>query len=84
MKKILDSFAIKYHIGKQSLGWQFMFESCSGPFHWDFNLNSIKQVLSRSNIQIIDEYGKEYSYKEFFEKISPGLYNDPEKYMNRL
>ena len=81
----------RYHIGKQSGGWQFLFAphikrrdgfSNSGKIvsPWEDTLESITECLSRDDIKIEDEYGKAYTCKQFFNRIA--VYNDPENAIN--
>jgi len=50
-----------HHIGKQSAGW---------PFTSDWSEETVKKWLENPNMQIEDEYGEKYSWKEFREKIT--------------
>ena len=74
----------RYHIGKQSGGWQFLFaphirQRGYNPGQivspWEDTLESITEYLSRDDVKIEDEYGDSYTCKQFFNKIS--VYNDP-------
>lgn len=90
VQKMLEEVP-RYHIGKQSGGWQFLFAphikqrngfSNSGQIvsPWEDTLESITNYLSREDVKIEDEYGKSYTCKQFFNKIS--VYNDPENAIN--
>ena len=81
-----------YPIGKRSGGWQFEFVPhidqsrsyhCNEVNHpWEDTLSSMKEYLSRDDIQIYDEYGKHYTCEQFFEEIAPVLYHDPKTAIN--
>lgn len=67
------------HLGKSSGGWQFLWEHHDGKYY-DVTLESIKEFLAREG-EIFDEYGNEFSAKEFIEEIECKLYKS-EKYCN--
>lgn len=83
-----------YHIGKRSGGWQFLFaphiKLRSGFYNsgkivspWENTLESIKEYLSRPDVEIYDEYGQKFTPEQFWnEEVGESLYNDPEKYIN--
>lgn len=83
-----------YHIGKRSCGWQFLFcphlklrrgfvNSGEIVSPWENTLASLKEYLSRPDVEIYDEYGKKFTPDEFWnEEVGESLYNDPEKYIN--
>ncbi len=51
------------HIGKQSCGWIFHFESHP-------SIKSLKDMMEATKIGIIyDEYGRRISYKEFWKNV---------------
>ena len=67
-----------YHIGKRSCGWKPGFEyqpsikeylSIKGDYKYYLedikSVNDIKQYVDNGHYSIIDEYGKEYSWKDF-------------------
>lgn len=82
LRELLDKSQIKYHIGKRSAGWAFLFQGKCSPAElhdqkqvpWDDNLDSLKQYLNESDIQIEDEYGTQYTPDEFWKEIEPCLY----------
>lgn len=79
LQNLLEASRKEYHIGKRSCGWQFLFQAQgndTGDVPWDNNLESIKAFLSRSDIEIVDEYGKGFTWEEFFEEIKDSLYFD--------
>lgn len=56
-----------FHIGKSSIGWQFLFQG-----YKEFNLNSKKdwfKYLKRYNKKIYDEYEEEIDLNDFFKLI---------------
>ena len=75
----------RYHIGKRSGGWQFLFaiQDCDGPMPWTDSIDSISEYLSRQDVKIVDEYGEEFTFEQFWnDEVGEALYNDPEKYIN--
>ena len=81
LQELLDEAKHKYHIGKRSCGWQFMFvphiSKRTGEIisPWEDTLASIKEYLSRDDVRIVDEYGEEYTCESFFEEIKGILYH---------
>ena len=53
----------KFHIGKRSGGWQFLWQYQPKYYHDD--LQSIKKFLSTGDYEIIDEYGRSFSFDDF-------------------
>ena len=93
LQELMDSAQKQYHIGKRSSGWQFQFvphiKTREGFWNtgmvispWEDSYKSIRDYLSRSDVQIVDEYGDEYTCDEFFEEIKDILYHDKEKAIN--
>ena len=87
LRELLDKAQVKYHIGKRSAGWAFLFQGCQGPEElydrepdrqacvpWEDNLDSLQNYLKRSDVQIVDEYGTPYTFEEFWKEIEPWLY----------
>lgn len=74
----LDNLNRTIHIGKSSVGWQFLWEHHNGKYY-DVTLDSIKEFLS--NCTIIDEEYRELTADEFFEEIGCKLYKS-DKYCN--
>lgn len=67
------------HIGKLSCGWKFLF------MYYDFinSINDLKNFLRKN--EIVDEYGKHFTFEEFWEKIESRQKNIPhigEFYLN--
>lgn len=56
------------HICKRSSGWQIGFDHNNGEY-WKPTRQSLEEFLSQSDIMIIDEYKKEYTYEEFWKEI---------------
>lgn len=70
----------RYHIGKRSAGWAFLFqarEECSfedeSNVPWEDSLDSLKEYLSRPDVEIEDEYGDKYTFAAFWDEIAPWL-----------
>ena len=94
LQKLLNEVRTEYHIGKRSGGWQFLFaphiklrvgfwNSGQVVSPWENTLESIKEYLSRPDVQICDEYGRTFTPEEFWnEEVGDALYNDPENYIN--
>lgn len=88
LKELLHNAKREYHIGKRSYGWQFLFAphiNNSGEVvsPWENTLGSLKEYLSRPDVEICDEYGDKFTPDEFWnEKVGESLYNNPEKYIN--
>lgn len=94
LRELLDASQKKYHIGKRSGGWQFLFAphiklrtgfGNSGQIvsPWENTLESIKDYLSRPDVEIRNEYDEVFTPEQFWtEEIGYCLYNDPDKYIN--
>lgn len=94
LEELIKQSQAEYHIGKRSGGWQFLFaphiklrrgfgNSGEVVSPWENTLESLKEYLSRSDVEIYDEYGGKFTPDEFWnEEIGECLYNDPEKYIN--
>ena len=91
---IYESKKKDYHIGKRSGGWQFIFaphiklrdgfkNSGQVVSPWENTLASLKEYLSRPDVEIYDEYGEKFTSDEFWNnEVGKSLYNDPEHYIN--
>ena len=64
------------HIGKSSMGWQFIFNHNNWD-HFSKSLNSLKEFIS--NNEIVDEYNSPLTTEEFWHlvKIKGSLSRDP-------
>lgn len=62
------------HLGKRSFGWQFLWDYNIGKYY-QRNLQSIKDFLNNGGGHIEDEYGRQFTVKQFLEKEIP-LYKD--------
>lgn len=84
VKELIDNSEKRYHIGKRSGGWQFIFESTKSGAPWEDNtLASIKKFLSDPSVRIENEYSEQFSPEEFWKnEVGPSLYHDPENYIN--
>ena len=93
LRELLDNVQKEYHIGKRSGGWQFLFSPHQymrdGYQHgeivspWENTLASLKEYLSRPDVEIYNEYGDKFTPEQFWnEEIGDCLYNDPERYIN--
>ena len=95
LRELIDIAQTEYHIGKRSSGWQFMFcphiknkKDCYWGYGqiispWEDTLESIKEYLSRDDVQIIDEYGNEFTVEQFFnDEIGYCLYHDKDNAIN--
>jgi hypothetical protein len=50
---------------------------------WENSLESLKEFLSRPDIEIYDEYGVRYTPEQFWdEEVGESLYNDPQRFIN--
>lgn len=58
-----DLQELKIHLGKSSMGWQFIWNHNNAKYY-ELNLPSIINFLQKGNIY--DEYGDQYTIKEFF------------------
>lgn len=90
LKEIVENIP-RYHIGKQSYGWQFLFaphtkirqgfwNSGREVSPWENTLESITEYLSRPSVIIEDEEGRHFTCEEFFNNIQ--LYNDSNTAIN--
>lgn len=94
LEELIHDAKKEYHIGKRSGGWQFLFAphvKLRSGFHnsgevvspWENTLESIKEYLSRPDVEIYDEYGNKFTPEQFWnEEIGECLYNDPENCIN--
>ena len=94
LSKLIKDSKAEYHVGKRSCGWQFLFAPHVKLRHgfrnsgeivspWENTLESIKEYLSRPDVEIYDEYGRQFTPDEFWnEEVGESLYNDPEHYIN--
>lgn len=94
LQKLIDTATKQYHIGKRSGGWQFLFaphiKRRSGFYDsgqvvspWEETIASLKNYLSREDVEIYNEYGDKFTFYEFWnEEIGDSLFNDPENYIN--
>ncbi|MBR6516676.1 MAG: hypothetical protein IKT40_07435 [Bacilli bacterium] len=62
----INENCLKVHIGKQSYGWQFLFNYNKFKYY-DLNKESIKKFLSEC--EIVDEYNRTISYEEFWSMV---------------
>lgn len=75
LDEYLESLDLEIHLGKRSCGWQFHWQ-CQ-PDYYAENLESIKQFLSKDNIEIYDEYGEHFTLGQFInEEIGDAMYCD--------
>ena len=58
----------RVHICKRSGGWKMSFDHNDGRYY-EPNRKSLEEYLSKSDIQIVDEYGTEYSWGEFWKMV---------------
>lgn len=92
LQELISKATIKYHIGKRSYGWAFGFQAKEEPRYnwtdeeaqvpWDDNLKSLKEYLNRPDIQIVDEYGDEFTPEQFWnEEVGESLkvHSTPER-----
>lgn len=94
LEELIKQSKSEYHIGKRSCGWQFLFaphiklrsgfgNSGEVVSPWENTLESLKEYLSRPDVEIYDEYGQKFTPDEFWnEVVGESLYNDPEKHIN--
>lgn len=94
LEELINKSKRKYHIGKRSYGWQFLFaphiklrdgfgNSGEVVSPWENTLASLKEYLSRPDVEIYDEYGQKFTPDEFWnEEVGESLYNDQEHYIN--
>lgn len=58
-------FGYELHIAKTSAGWQPLFEA-----HEQIrSVADLKMLYDKGGVQILDEYGKEYTWPEFEERV---------------
>jgi len=68
----------KYHIGKRSNGWAFLFQAKTlsseydkegvSKVPWEMNIDSLKSFVNDTeNFEIIDEYGHPFTPQEFWD-----------------
>lgn len=72
----------KIHLGKRSGGWQFLWNH--NNFKWyGITLESIIEFLRTTRGVIVNEYGDEFTLKQFIEEeIGDAMYHDTERYIN--
>lgn len=64
-EEVVNILPNKIHIGKRSSGWKFLWDVNHFKYY-DANKESLFNFLKSG--QIIDEYGDEFTFDEFFEK----------------
>lgn len=57
------------HIGKRSRGWKFLFNHQNGEYFDPRHQESLKAWLDDPHYKIIDEYGEEYTFEQFWQMI---------------
>lgn len=72
---ILASLPTPLHLGKRSVGWQFLWDYHQGRYYKP-NLASIKAYLQDKII--IDEYHHTYTLDQFLQEIDYCLYPSPQ------
>lgn len=72
---ILSSLPTPVHLGKRSVGWQFLWDYHQGRYYKP-NLASIKAYLQGKII--IDEYDRTYTLDQFLDEIDYCLYPSPQ------
>lgn len=55
------------HIGKRSGGWKFLFNHQDGKYFDPQHQESLKAWLDNPFYKIVDEYGEEYTFEEFWQ-----------------
>ena len=65
----------EYHIAKTSGGWRPSFEAYT-PWDYDYDrrpqvhsVEDIKDLANNGDFTIVDEYGDEYTWDEFVERV---------------
>ena len=71
------SFKEEKHIGKQSIGWEFLF---SGEYPELTQSSQWHEILSMDGVGIYDEYGKKIEFEDFWNKAYKTLHDN--KLMN--
>lgn len=82
LKEFVNSNVQRIHIGKSSFGKAFLFQArrpsqwCESEANvpWEMSLESVKDFLRNSGVTILDEYGKEYSFQSFWEKVEGEIF----------
>ena len=75
----------RYHIGKRSGGWQFLFASYKNEHEhpWLDSIESISEFISRPDYEIINEYREKFTPEQFWkEEVGDALYHDKDNYVN--
>ena len=55
------------HIGKRSGGWKFLFNHQDGKYFDPRHQESLKAWLDDPHYKIVDEYGEEYTFENFWQ-----------------
>lgn len=84
-QEIINEANKEIHICKRSGGWQIGFDHNWGEYYQP-NAKSLIEFLDRPDIQIIDEYGVEYTFNEFWSMVlewnaDPSNYLTSKSYM---
>jgi len=69
----------KYHIGKRSFGWAFLFQAKSPGYNydendvskapWEANIESLKSFVNDTeHYQIVNEYGETFTPEQFWDE----------------
>ena len=64
------------HIGKRSCGWKFLFDHNNWDYYPRDKAKFVEWVNDMSNGRIMDEYGNEYSPRQFWEEKVMPTYTD--------
>lgn len=64
----------EYHIAKTSCGWLPSFQAYTPYCKWDerpsiHSVSDIKKLVDEGSYTIVDEYGDEYNWKDFTERV---------------
>lgn len=67
-QELISEINERIHICKRSGGWQIGFDHNWGKYYQP-NAKSLTEFLDKPNILIVDEYGEEYTFTEFWSMV---------------
>lgn len=67
LQEYVNEMNTDIHIGKRSGGWKFLFNHQDGKYFDPHHQESLKAWLNDPHYKIVDEYGEEFTFDEFWQ-----------------
>ena len=67
LQEYVNEMNANIHIGKRSGGWKFLFNHQDGKYFDPQYQESLKAWLNEPHYRIVDEYGEEFTFEEFWQ-----------------